>query len=58
MKLSFTKKFVRHAVEVKLSFPYDTFGIEKMIENKMVHSGFLGYSIDIDLSFRTQIFNI
>jgi hypothetical protein len=33
-------------LRVGLSFPCDTFGIERMIEDKMIHSGFLGYNID------------
>jgi hypothetical protein len=34
-------------LEVRLSFSWDTFGIERMIGNNIVHSGFLGYSIYI-----------
>jgi hypothetical protein len=43
---------------VGLSFSWDTFGIERMIGDKMVCSGFLGYNIDTDLSFKEQNFNI
>jgi hypothetical protein len=41
MLLSLPKKLARHAVGVGLSFPYNTFSIERMIENKMIRSGFL-----------------
>jgi len=34
---------------VGLSFPWHTFVIERMIWDKMVRLGFLGYNIDIDL---------
>jgi hypothetical protein len=30
---------------VRLSFSWDTFDIKRMIDNNMVHSGFLGYSV-------------
>jgi hypothetical protein len=30
-------------LEVRLSFPYDTFSIERMVGDKMVRSGFLGF---------------
>jgi hypothetical protein len=33
------KKLVRHGVRVRLSFSYDTFGIERMVGD---NSGFLG----------------
>jgi hypothetical protein len=35
-------------LEVWLSFSYDTFNIEKIIRDKMIRSGFLGYTIDTD----------
>ena len=34
---------------VGLSFPWHTFVIERMIWDKMVRLGFLGYNIDTDL---------
>jgi hypothetical protein len=43
---------------VRLSFSSDTFDIERMIEDKMIRLGFLGYNIDIDLPFRAQNFNL
>jgi hypothetical protein len=43
---------------VALFLPQDTFGIERMIGDKMVCSGFLGYIIDTDLLFRAQNFNL
>jgi len=42
MKLFLPKKLVKHVVEVGLSFPWDAFGIEMMIKNKMVSSDFVG----------------
>ena len=33
-------------------FSRNTFGIERMIADKMVRSSFLGYNIDIDLPFK------
>jgi hypothetical protein len=36
----------------RLSFLRDTFGIQRIIEDKMVHLDFLSYNIDIDLPFR------
>ena len=53
-----TKKLAKHAVGVGLSFPLDTFGIERMIGDKMLCSDFLGCSIDTDLPFREQNFNL
>jgi hypothetical protein len=35
------KKLVKHGVGVMLSFPYDTFGIERMVGD---NSGFLGFN--------------
>jgi hypothetical protein len=46
------KKLVKHVVESKIIFLWDTFEIEKIIENEMVCSGFLNYNIDTDLFFR------
>ena len=43
---------------VGLSFSWDTFGIERMIEDKMVCLGFLGCNIDTDLPFKEQNFNL
>jgi len=57
-ELSLPKKLVKHAVGVGLSSPLDTFGIERMIGDKMLRSDFLGCSIDTDLSFREQNFNL
>jgi len=42
-------------LRVELSFPWDIFGIRRMIGDKMVCSGFFRCSIDIDLSFRHKI---
>jgi hypothetical protein len=44
-------------LEAGLSFPWDTFDIKTMIENKMIYSGFLGCNIDVDLPFWKQNFN-
>jgi hypothetical protein len=52
------KNLLSMQLGVGLSFLWDTFGIERMIEDKMVRSGFLGYNIDTDLSFKEQNFNI
>jgi len=54
MKFSLAKKLAKHTVGVGLSFSWDTIGIERMIEDKIVRLWFLGYSIDIDLPFRKQ----
>jgi len=43
---------------VGLSFSWDTFDIKRMIGDKMVRLGFLGYSIDTNLPFKTQHFNL
>ena len=43
---------------VRFSFSWDTFGIKRMIGDKIIHSGFLGYNIDIDLPFMAQNFNL
>jgi len=58
MKLFLFKKLDKHVIRVKLSFPWDTFNIEKMIGDKMVHLGFLTCNINTDLFFRAQNFNI
>lgn len=44
-------------LSVRLSLPCDTFGIERMIGDKMICLGFFCYNIDTDLLFRTQNFN-
>jgi hypothetical protein len=36
------KKLVKHAVGVRLSFPWNVFCIERMIGEKMVSSDFVG----------------
>jgi hypothetical protein len=41
-----------------LTFQWDIFDIERMIEDKMIYSSFFSYNIDIDLSFRAQNFNL
>jgi hypothetical protein len=41
-----------------LSFSWDTFGIERMIGDKMICLSFLGYSIDNVLPFGAQNFNL
>jgi len=38
-------------LRVRLSFPWNTFGIRRMIEDRMVLSGFLGCSIDTNFPF-------
>jgi len=43
---------------VKLYFSWDVFGIERMIGDKIVYLGFLGYNIDTDLPFMAQNFNL
>jgi hypothetical protein len=43
---------------VGLSFSWDIFDIKRMIGDKMVRLGFLGYNIDVDLPFKTQNFNL
>jgi hypothetical protein len=43
---------------VGLSFSLDIFGIERIIEDKMVRPGFLSYRTNIDLPFRVSNFNI
>jgi hypothetical protein len=58
MKLSLPKKLVKHTVGGIIVFSYDTFSIERMIGDKMVCSGFLGYNINTDLPFKVQNFNI
>jgi hypothetical protein len=45
-------------LRVGLSFPCDIFDIEKMIEDKIIRLGFLGYNIDTYLFFRAQNFNL
>jgi hypothetical protein len=42
IELSLPKKFVRHAVGVRLSFSWDSFGIERMIVDKIINSNFVG----------------
>ena len=58
IKLFLPKKLAKHAVEPGLSFPWDTFDIERIIGDKMFCSSFVSYNIDIGLSFRTQKFNL
>jgi len=57
-KLSLPKKLAKHVVRVGLSFSWDTFVIERIIRDKIVCSGFLSYSIDIDLPFKAPNFNL
>jgi len=45
-------------LRVGLSFPCDTFDIERMIEDKIICLSFLDYNIDTDLSFKAQNFNL
>jgi hypothetical protein len=42
IELYLPKKFVRHAVGVRLSFSWDSFGIERMIVDKIINSNFVG----------------
>jgi len=41
-------------LRVKLFFLYDIFDIERMIEDKMICSGFLCYSINTNLPFKAS----
>jgi hypothetical protein len=43
---------------VELSFQWDTFGMKRMIRDKMIHSDFFCYNINIDFPFRAQNFNL
>jgi len=43
MYMSLPKKLAKHAVRMELFFfPYDAFGIERMIGEKMLNSDFIG----------------
>lgn len=50
------KIHAKDVVEVRLYF-WDIFGIEKIIKNKIVFSGFLSYNINIGLLFGIQNFS-
>jgi hypothetical protein len=53
-ELLLLKKPSKHVIGgMVVFFSWDIFGIERMIGDKMVCSGSLGYNIDTDLSFRT-----
>jgi hypothetical protein len=41
-KLSLSQKLVKHVVGGGLSFPWDAFGIERMVRDKMISSDFTG----------------
>lgn len=58
IELSLTKKVAKYAIGVGLSFSWDTIGIERIIEDKIVRLWFLSYSIDTNLPFKKQNFNL
>ena len=52
------KNLLSMQLGVELPFLWDTFGMKRMIRDKMIHSDFFCYNINIDLLFRAQNFNL